>query len=295
MLKLLSAQAPAKINLFLRITGRRPDGYHELDSVFVPVSLFDHIALALRPSTDTSISLRCDTEGLGPEEKNLAVRAARAFMTEFGISGQLRIDLKKTIPFGAGLGGGSSDAGTVLRMLSQLCGFDDNARLAAIAVKLGADVPFFLDPRASRVRGIGEIIEPIARFASIPLVIAVPSVTVPTVEVFRRLKPEAWTGAAPEESIGEISAGRIDQTMLVNDLAGVAMGQWPEIARLRDRLNQAGAIAAAMSGSGGAVFGIFASPNDAENAAATIRREDQSARAFAVSTLERLTQAAFDS
>lgn len=285
MLKLLSASAPAKINLFLRVTGRRSDGYHELDSIFVPVSLFDHIALALRPTANTSISLRCDTEGLGPVDKNLAVRAARAFMTEFAISGELRIDLKKTIPAGAGLGGGSSDAGTVLRMLAQLCRVEEGERLAAIAVKLGADVPFFLDPRPSRVRGIGEVIEPLTRFVSLPLVIAVPPVTVPTVEVFKRLSREAWSGPAPEAAITELCAGRIHPTMLVNDLAGVAMARWPAIARLRDRLNQAGAVASAMSGSGGAVFGVFTSACEAEKAAATIRREDSIARVFAVRTL----------
>ncbi len=286
MLKLISAFAPAKINLFLRVTGRRSDDYHELDSIFVPVSLFDHIALALRPAANTSISLRCDTEGLGPVDKNLAVQAARAFMTEFAISGELRIDLKKTIPAGAGLGGGSSDAGTVLRMLAQLCRVEERERLAAIAVKLGADVPFFLDPRPSRVRGIGEVIEPLTRFASLPLVIAVPPVTVPTVEVFKRLSREAWSGPASDATITELCAGRIDPTMLVNDLAGVAMGQWPAIARLRDRLNQAGAVASAMSGSGGAVFGVFASAGEAENAVATIRREDPIARVFAVRTLD---------
>lgn len=288
MLKLLSASAPAKINLFLRITGRRPDGYHELDSIFVPVSLFDHIALAWRPTANTSIALRCDTEGLGPADKNLAVRAARAFMTQFAISGELRIDLKKTVPAGAGLGGGSSDAGTVLRMLAQLCHVDESEQLAAIAVKLGADVPFFLDPRPARVRGIGEIIEPLTRFASLPLVIAVPPVTVPTVEVFKRLSREAWSGPAPEAAITELCAGRIDQKMLVNDLAGVAMARWSAIAQFHDRLNQAGAIASTMSGSGGAVFGIFNSENEAESAAASIRREDPTAQVFAVSTLYHL-------
>jgi 4-diphosphocytidyl-2-C-methyl-D-erythritol kinase len=288
VVKLLSALAPAKINLFLRITGRRPDGYHELDSIFAPVALFDRIGLALRPAAAPSVALRCDLVGLGPDDQNLAVRAARAFLAAFAISAEVRIDLHKEIPVGAGLGGGSSDAAAVLRMLAQLCDIDDPPRLAAIALKLGADAPFFLDPRPARVRGIGEVIEPLDPFAPLALVIAVPPVVVPTVEVFRRLPREAWSGPASAETVVAISAGRIDRDLLVNDLAGVAMTQWPVIDQLREALDQAGAIGSAMSGSGSAVFGIFASTSDAERAADQLRRRNPSARTFAVRTLSRI-------
>src|SRR5579864_5460686 len=114
MITRLGTRAPAKINLFLRVTGRRTDGHHELDSLFVPVALSDQIELALEPAPATSVSLQCDAEGLGPAERNLAVRAAHAFLDEFGTLAAVTIDLRKSIPAGAGLGGGSSDAGAVL-------------------------------------------------------------------------------------------------------------------------------------------------------------------------------------
>jgi 4-diphosphocytidyl-2-C-methyl-D-erythritol kinase len=288
VLKLLSTPAPAKINLFLRVTGRRADGYHELDSLFVPVSLCDRVAIALRPAPVPSVMLRCEMAGLGPDDQNLAVRAARAFMAEFAVAAEVAIDLRKAIPAGAGLGGGSSDAGAILRMMAQLCHVSDRSRLGAIAVKLGADVPFFLDPAPARVRGIGELIEPIDHFAPCALVIAVPPITVPTAEVFKRLPRAAWSGAASSATVEAMAAGHIHSDQLVNDLAAVAKVQWPVIAELQTSLEQAGAIAAAMSGSGGAVFGVFATASDATRAAEEIRRRNPAARVFAVTTVNRL-------
>src|SRR5579862_474257 len=120
MVKLLAERAFAKINLFLRITGRRADGYHELDSIFVPISLSDRVTIEVRPAPSSIVTLSCNVASLEDPQTNLATRAARDFMREFGISAQVTIDLAKSIPAGAGLGGGSSDAGTVLRMLSSM-------------------------------------------------------------------------------------------------------------------------------------------------------------------------------
>jgi len=156
MVKLLRESAPAKINLFLRVTGRRLDGYHELDSVFVPVSIYDRLDIELRPARCSSVQLWCDSDAVPADERNLAVRAANAFLAEFGIQAEVLINLHKEIPVGAGLGGGSSDAGAVLRMMAALCGVDQSASLLTVAMRLGADVPFFLNPTPSRVRGIGE-------------------------------------------------------------------------------------------------------------------------------------------
>jgi 4-diphosphocytidyl-2-C-methyl-D-erythritol kinase len=288
VLKLISTPAPAKINLFLRVTGRRADGYHELDSLFVPVALCDHLAIAIRSTVAPSVSLRCDTPGLGPDDQNLAVRAARAFMAEVAITADVMIDLHKAIPAGAGLGGGSSDAGAILRMMAQLYDVSDRDRLSAIAIKLGADVPFFLDPAPARVRGIGELIEPLDHFAPLEIVIAVPPIRVPTVEVFKHLPREAWSGPASSAVVDAITSGRIEPGHLVNDLAGVAKARWPVIAELETTLVRAGAIAAAMSGSGGAFFGVFASARDAARAAEDVRRLNPAVRAFAVSTLNHL-------
>ena len=117
MVKIVEERACAKINLFLRVTGRRADGYHQLDSVFLPISLADEIRLEVRTAEETSITLNCDAPALRSSQNNLATRAARAFMSEFDLAAEIQIDLTKKIPIAAGLGGGSSDAGAVLRML----------------------------------------------------------------------------------------------------------------------------------------------------------------------------------
>jgi 4-diphosphocytidyl-2-C-methyl-D-erythritol kinase len=286
MVKLLSTAASAKINLFLRITGRRTDGYHQLDSVFVPVSLCDRVSIAMRSAGEARVWLRCDMPELGPEDQNLAVRAARAFMAEFGVSAEVMIDLRKSIPAGAGLGGGSSDAGAVLRVMARLCGIGDGARLRAVAYRLGADVPFFLDPVPARVRGIGEHLEPLGGCPQLELVIAVPPITVSTADIFRNLDPREWSGPASALEIEAARSGRIACALMVNDLAAGAMRKFPVIAELKSRLEATGASAAAMSGSGGAVFGVFASRIGAESAAAELQQQCPTARVFTAHTIE---------
>src|SRR6266436_3882296 len=155
----LSGRACAKINLFLRVTGRRGDGYHELDSVFLPLSLADEIRIEIRAADEPMVTVNCNLPELASSKDNLAVRAARSFMSEFDLVADVSIDLEKRIPVGAGLGGGSSDAATVLCMMAAAAQLTDEAtmsKLPRIALSLGADVPFFLDPRPSRVTGIGE-------------------------------------------------------------------------------------------------------------------------------------------
>ena len=195
----LSGRACAKINLFLRVTGRRDDGYHELDSVFLPLSLADEIRLEIRAADEPLVTVICNLPELA--WNNLAASAARAFMSEFDLVANVSIGLEKRIPVGAGLGGGSSDAATVLCMMAaaaQLTDEDVAGRLHRIALSLGADVPFFLDPRPSRVTGIGERIVSIEGVPRIPIVIAVPPFEVSTAAIFRALEPAGWSGAAPD-------------------------------------------------------------------------------------------------
>jgi 4-diphosphocytidyl-2-C-methyl-D-erythritol kinase len=272
MVKLISAFAPAKINLFLRVSGRRADGYHELDSIFLPIAIGDQIALETRPSTRRIVRLHGSIGNLPTDERNLAVRAAIDFMAEFELTAEVLIDLRKSIPSGAGLGGGSSDAGTVLRLMAALFRIDEPGRLARVAVKIGADVPFFLNPVPSRVTGIGERIAPLGTIAPLALVIAIPPIEVPTAEVYRDLKPDHWSGKASDKDVGEVMAGHTSEHLYVNDLARVAMVRWPEIAQTRAQLEELGARVASMTGSGAGVFGIFASPAKAESAAAEMRR-----------------------
>jgi 4-diphosphocytidyl-2-C-methyl-D-erythritol kinase len=285
----LSGRACAKINLFLRITGRRADGYHELDSVFLPLSLADEIRLEIRAANEPSVTVSCNLPELARSKNNLAASAARSFMSEFDLFAGVSIDLKKHIRIGAGLGGGSSDAATVLCMMAasaQLTDEEAMSKLRRVALSLGADVPFFLDPRPSRVTGIGERIVALEGVPSLPIVIAVPPFEVSTAAIFRALEPAGWSGAAPDEHIAAIARGEISPELLVNDLAPVAIAQFPEIRRLKALLEDSGARAAQMSGSGGAVFGVFDSIEEAESAATRIRKRAPFATVIAASTLD---------
>jgi 4-diphosphocytidyl-2-C-methyl-D-erythritol kinase len=284
MVKLVAERAPAKINLFLRVTGRRSDGYHELDSIFLPIAIADRVRLEMRSAAKPALTFHCDAAALAAPESNLAARAASAFRDEYGVAAHVLIDLQKSIPVGAGLGGGSSDAGAVLRMMAALCGAPDDDRLARVAVALGADVPFFLDPRPSRVRGIGERCEVLPPMAPLPVVIAIPPVEVPTAQIFRALSREDWSGAAAEFDIREIVAGRITPSVTVNDLAAPAMRLYPAIGRLKAALEEEGAQASAMSGSGGSVFGVFSDAAAAHRAAGSIRSRAPEATVIATST-----------
>jgi 4-diphosphocytidyl-2-C-methyl-D-erythritol kinase len=287
MVKLLSAFAPAKINLFLRIVGRRPDGYHELDSIFIPVLLCDRIGIETRPASTPAVTLRCDLRSLPNDNRNLAVRAASLFMVELGLTAEVLIELHKEIPVGAGLGGGSSDAGTVLRMMATLFRIDSPNRLAEIALQLGADVPFFLNPVPARVGGIGERITPLDWNPNFALMIAVPPIEVSTAEIFRALQPDNWSGIAPESDLRRIIAGEIAPTLLVNDLAPVAIARWPRIGGTLAMIEMAGALAASMTGSGSAVFGIFANAAKAQEAAAQLRNRDPELRVIVASPYAR--------
>ena len=281
MVKLISAFAPAKLNLFLRVVGRRADGYHNLDSLFVPIAIGDRIALETRPASRRIVNLRGSFGHLPTDERNLAVRAAIDFMAEFAITAEVLIDLRKSIPAGAGLGGGSSDAAAVLRLMSALFRTGQPERLAQIAVKIGADVPFFLDPAPARVTGIGDRIEPLGAIADFAFVVAVPPIEVPTAAVFRELTPAHWSGPAGAEDLRALMAGSTSQHLFVNDLAHVAMARWPEIGQIKTQLEELGARCAAMTGSGAGVFGIFASPAEAASAAHEMRRRNPATNAVA--------------
>jgi 4-diphosphocytidyl-2-C-methyl-D-erythritol kinase len=169
---------------------------------------------------------------------------------------------------------------------AQLTDDESAGRLRRIALSLGADVPFFLDPRPSRVTGIGERIAPIESVPSMHTVVAVPPFEVSTAAIFGALEPSGWSGAAPDAHLQAVTRGEIEAEHLVNDLAAVAIAQFPEIRRLKGLLEDSGARAAQMSGSGGAVFGVFDSADEAESAARKIRKRAPFARVFAATTLE---------
>ncbi|HEX3818659.1 MAG TPA: 4-(cytidine 5'-diphospho)-2-C-methyl-D-erythritol kinase, partial [Chthoniobacterales bacterium] len=161
---------PAKINLRLRVLRRREDGFHEIESLFAPISLCDE--LTIRPNEKSGIEFSCDDPALLTGEENLVVRAARRFFAEVKEEPRVRIELRKKIPHGAGLGGGSSDAASTLLGLNALVGNPlIRPRLTTLAADLGSDVPFFMSESAAICRGRGEIVEPVEKLPAWPLLL----------------------------------------------------------------------------------------------------------------------------
>ena len=270
----LEALAPAKVNLGLRIRARRQDGYHELESVFVPLDLADRLLLRVMPSDAPRVSLVLSGEegGVPPGEQNLAARAARAFLAEASLCQSVEISLEMRIPVGAGLGGGSSDAGAVLRLLSGA--FPDAVpagSLPVLARSLGADVPYFLDPRPARVSGVGERITPLPGFPALALLLLNPGVVLPTAEVYRAFDALVPDPAARGTPASPGRSGEVAGLCLDNDLEPAALRLCPELLRLRGRLEGLGASAVGMSGSGPTLFGVFPSAAAAERALAQAR------------------------
>ncbi len=250
--------APAKLNIRLKITGRRADGYHELSSIMVPVDLFDR--LDLQQSRKPGIYLACSRTSLPENEENLVFRAAIDFFDRTGIDPAITIRLTKNIPIAAGLGGGSSDAASTIMALNHMWSEPLSAQeLEAMALGLGADVPFFLKGCPCTVRGIGEELDPIENWPEFWYVIVAPPLKVSTSWVYRNLKLEL-TSRRCDPIISDL--GRIVPdvaSLLENDLESVTMAHFPAVSEIKRFLLETGAEGALMSGSGPSVFGIFRS------------------------------------
>jgi len=274
-----SGAAPAKVNLFLRVLAREESGYHQVETLFQALELADEVTMDLTPGPG---EIQLEVEGvpadaLGPAEQNLAVRAARLLLDTVGTEPPgLRIHLVKRIPHGAGLGGGSSDAATVLRGLNELLGRPlDAGRLATLGGRLGADVAFFLcgSPLALGW-GRGDRLLPMPPLPPADVVVALPEARIATPDAYARLarwRAERELGAAPARVLGvrgtdsaePLAAGAPWSSWAAvareaeNDFAPALHGAYPELAGIRDALAAAGARPALLSGSGSAVFGVF--------------------------------------
>ena len=237
----LSVAAPAKVNLFLHVTGRRADGYHLVESLLALIDFADTVTLTL---TDGAIERTHDIVGV-PAQDDLAIRAARLLQLATGTRKGVAIRIDKRIPLGAGLGGGSSDAASVLLGLNRLWRLDlSRNELAALCLPLGADVPFFVHGENAFVRGIGELVQPV----SLPrqwLALAMPAAHVPTARIFASPELTRCTTSAKMNVFSE-SYGR-------NDLEPVAVSRYPEVARALASLARV-VPDARMTGSGAAVI-----------------------------------------
>ncbi len=272
MVDAIVERAHAKINLYLHLTGRRPDGYHLLDSLFVYVELAD--ILTIRPAADLTLAVQGPfAAGLAGDD-NLVGRAARRLGAALGIAPSGAITLDKEIPLAAGLGGGSADAAAMLRVLPKLWRREaSRATLEEIALRLGADVPAALDQRPVYVSGIGELRRPAARLPEFYLALANPGIALPTAAVFKRWAgmnlpfSEPLTAPLPEDFAGLIAALRAGR----NDLETAAMMIAPEVGDVLKALaGLPGCRLARMSGSGGTCFGVFERRGEAEAAALSL-------------------------
>ncbi len=260
--------APAKVNLFLRILAKEESGYHQLETLYSAVDLCDEILLH---RTERGVSVEVVGPSVGPDEENLAYRAAHALLEAAGFTTGVHVHLTKNIPVGAGLGGGSSDAGATLRALNTLLGEPFSASaLLQIAGRLGADVPFFASGAGTALAsGRRERLVPIPGAARLSVLLALPSLQIATGEAYEYLSvPErnmpvtlALDALCRLETLTELAA---------NDFEASVFERHPELGKLREALRGAGALTARLSGSGAALFGLFDDRPAADRARASL-------------------------
>lgn len=247
--------APAKINLCLHVLGKRQDGYHLLAMAMQRVDLCDRIKLTVKDGAGVKVS--CDGVELAEGQENIAAQAARLIMSETGSEYSVTISIDKQIPVAAGLGGGSSDAATVLMALDEMLDLKlGKQRLMTLGLQLGADVPFFVFGTPAWATGIGEQLEPLPPLPSLCYLLVHPGFAVSTAWVYQSLR---LTISDEVANLPRFSAGGSDELIaqLHNDLERVTIEAYPQIAEVKRELLKNGALGALMSGSGATVFGVF--------------------------------------
>ena len=249
----------AKINIGLRITGKRPDGYHDIETLFYPVPLCDALEFVIPEDQNSGdILIVTGIETGGEPEDNLVMKAVKK-LREINSFPFLRMHLHKAIPVGAGLGGGSSNAACIIIAVNKYFGLNlDNAMLKSIALKMGSDCPFFIDCSPSFAGGRGEILVPDCRqvLKNYYMVLVNPGTGVNTGAAYRNCRP-----LKPAVSLFELTSQPLEKwkELIVNDFEKYVFGQYPHIKTLKDELYRSGAIFSLMSGSGSSVYGIFRS------------------------------------
>ncbi len=263
--------SPAKINLFLKVVGRRANGYHELVTLMCRVGLFDTVTLYFDQPT---INVRCAHPEVPEGKPNLAYKAAALFLEALGRPAGVDITIDKTIPVAAGLGGGSSNAAAVLTALNVHYGLPFSAEeILDMGLKVGADAPFFLFRHSAVARGIGEQLEPFEGMPPWSVVLVCPKYRISTAWVYQRFtlrltnSEEKFKVPPFPEDPSKI------KSLLCNDLELVTAEKFPEINTIKAALVDLGAGAALMSGSGPAVFGLFQRPQQASLAFQQIKKQ----------------------
>jgi 4-diphosphocytidyl-2-C-methyl-D-erythritol kinase len=254
----INLKAPAKINLFLEIKNKRPDGYHNLESIMQTVSLYDELSFE---TTEKGIFLECNNKSLPCDETNIVYKAVKAVKFHFNIDTGIKIHLKKEIPMEAGLGGGSSDAAATLEALVKLWNIKTTKNeLKQIAVNLGADVPFFLTGGTALCKGIGEIVTPLKNIDKLNIILVNPGFGVSTSGVYKKIK-FPLTNQAKIHTIKSLICDGFFNTQdafnnCFNRLEEFVFPDFSEISKIKKVLTELGCVSI-MSGSGATVFGIF--------------------------------------
>jgi 4-diphosphocytidyl-2-C-methyl-D-erythritol kinase len=245
----MTIDAPAKVNLTLRVLGRRNDGFHEIETLMAPITLADQLEISLR--TDQSIRLTCSDPSVPSDTSNLAHRAAEAFTKHSGLKFGVDIHIQKNIPHGAGLGGGSSDAAAVLVAIDRLLATKMPVEeLERVAATLGSDIPFFIRSQPAICRGRGEIIEPFEGLPPAYILLVKPPFPIPTPWAY-----QAWTNSEKPSATFQQFHGSIP---LMNDLEAPVFSKYLLLPVLKSALRKhPGVSAAMMSGSGSTIFAIL--------------------------------------
>lgn len=269
-MKILS---PAKINLFLHVRGKRPDGYHELFSLMCRINLFDEILLHLGKGNGVEVS--CAHPKVPVDSNNLACRAANLFQCELGSERRIKIHLKKNIPVAAGLGGGSSNAASVLMALNA---YHDHPfsqeMLMKMGLKLGADVPFFIFQKPAIATGIGEKLTAFEGDLPYHILLLYTGAEVSTVETYQNLNL-GLTKDEKKPTNSNLKLKMFDPAHdLANDLERVTIQKYPEIRLAKEKMIKSGAVGALMSGSGSTVFGLFDNAETAKTARQALNRDN---------------------
>jgi 4-diphosphocytidyl-2-C-methyl-D-erythritol kinase len=261
MIRTARLKAFAKLNLGLRVLYRRPDNYHELRTVFQTISLADELTVRFVKSRAS----RIEVEGAPEITDNLAARAAHLVLEALRIQGDVEISLRKNIPMGAGLGGGSSDAAAILLALPALAGRDLSAeQRIALAEQLGSDVPFFLGGGTTLGLGRGEELYPLPDRSAKFVLLICPEVHSSTGDAYRDLSARLTSGTLQnklnsfQQEVWQAAGGGLTQGVeYKNDFEEVVFARHPQLRRIKERLLRLGALSACMTGSGSAVFGVF--------------------------------------
>lgn len=267
-MKTLTKNANAKINLGLQVLNKREDGYHNINSIFLPVSLSDEIHI----SESKQYSLVSNVSFDIPDDDNLVIRAAKLINRYVNKNNCVKINLRKHIPSGAGLGGGSSDAATVLKAMNELFEYYlSNEELASLGLELGSDVPFFIYNRPVIAKGRGEDFTFIDFKLSNRILIIYPNIHISTPAAYKSL---GRTSTAPKEIdyLSILNSPSIDFNDFSNDFEEFAIKTYPEIAKIKNELLKNGAFFALMSGSGSSVFGLFEKASEAVEASLAFKK-----------------------